>query len=226
MFKKIYRDRECQRILAARKPPIFWPFLIFAMLAWLTACKTTPMAVNLDETGWKILQGQAIWRAKEDAPEIAGELVMATNADGRTFVEFTKDPLPLMVGQTATNSWQIEFVPQNRSLSGRGKPPARLGWLYVAGCTEGLPPPENWRLQQTHYNRWRMEHPDRGEVLDWLLDLPLPASHDVLKGETLASIAEWYGITEPALRSANPILGGVAPKVNDTLTLPSSGPSQ
>jgi hypothetical protein len=225
MFKIFFR-RANERILTPPRVSAFRSFLIFAMLAWLTACKTAPKAVNLDETGWKILQGQAVWRAKEDAPEIAGELVMATNADGRTFVEFTKDPLPLVVGQTTTNSWQIEFVPQNRSFSGRGKPPARLGWLYLAGCTEGLPPPAHWRLQQTHYNRWRMEHPDRGEVLDWLLDLPLPASHDVLNGETLASIAEWYGVTVQALRSANPSPDGAEPKVKDILTLPGTGPPQ
>jgi LysM domain-containing protein len=225
MFKIFFR-RACGRFLTTPGSSAFRPFLIFATLAWLTACRTTPLAVNLDETGWKILQGQAVWKAKEDAPEIAGDLVMATNADGRTFVEFTKDPLPLMVAETSTNSWQIEFVPQNRSLSGRGKPPARLGWLYLAGCMGGLPPPKHWRLQQTHYNRWRMEHPDRGEVLDWLLDLPLPASHKVQNGEALASIAEWYGITEPALRSANPNLGGVSPKVGDILTLPGSSPPQ
>lgn len=226
MFKKIYCLCERGRLLAARNAPFFAAFFLFTIIAGLTACKTTPKTVNLDETGWKILQGQAIWRAKEDAPELTGDLVMATNADGRTFVEFTKDPLPLMVAQTTSNSWQIEFVPQNRSLSGRGKPPARLGWLYVAGCTEGLPPPKHWRLRQTHYNRWRMEHPGRGEVLDWLLDLPLPSSHEVRNGETLASIADWYGITEAALKSANPNLGGGPPKVDDILTLSGSSPPQ
>ncbi|HEX4644428.1 MAG TPA: LysM domain-containing protein [Verrucomicrobiae bacterium] len=226
MFKKIYCVAEPGRAMAARNLPLLGAFVLLAIITWLTACKTTPTAVNLDETGWKILQGQAVWRAKEDAPEIAGELVMATNADGRAFLEFTKDPLPLLIAQTTAASWQIEFVPQNRSLSGRGKPPARLGWLYLTACMEGQPPPKHWHLQQTNYNRWRMEDPGRGEVLDWLLDLPLPANHKVQNGETLASIAAWYGITEAALRSPNPNLGGASPKVDDVLTLPGSSPPQ
>jgi hypothetical protein len=226
MFKKNYCAGECGRAAAPRNAPFFGAFLVLAIIAWVAACKTTPNAVNLDETGWKILQGQAVWRAKEDAPELAGDLVLATNADGRTFVEFTKDPLPLVVAQTSATSWQIEFVPQNRSLSGRGKPPARLGWLYLPACMEGRPPPKHWHFQQTNYNRWRMEDADRGEFLDWLLDLPLPPSHKVQNGETLTFIASWYGITEAAIRSANPNLGGASPRVDDVLTLPGSSPPQ
>ena len=88
-------------------------------------CHTVPPLppVNLTEPGWTVLQGQAVWRTKKDAPEIAGELFVATNPDGRSFVQFTKTPLPFVVAQTTTNSWQIHFVPNDKTYSGRGKVP-------------------------------------------------------------------------------------------------------
>src|SRR5204862_5812199 len=87
--------------------------------------------VNLNEPGWKIRRGQAVWKPNKSAPEIAGELTFASNPDGRAVLEFTKTPFPIAVAQVTSNQWQIEFPAQQKRFSGRGRPPARIGWLQL-----------------------------------------------------------------------------------------------
>jgi len=99
----------------------FSGLMLVVFMLGLAGCQTIPALppVNLSEPGWTIHEGQAVWRSKKDAPEIAGELLVAVNPDGRSFVQFTKTPLPFIVAQTTINSWQIHFVPNNRTYSAR-----------------------------------------------------------------------------------------------------------
>src|SRR6185369_10711488 len=124
-------------------------FAIFALLSALSfsfGCKTlSPLpAVNLSESGWKTQRGQAIWRLKKDAPEIAGELLVATNSDGRTFVQFTKTPFPFATAQTTPEGWQIEFGAVNKKLSGRGQPWERFIWFQVPRFLAGAKNSRQW----------------------------------------------------------------------------------
>jgi hypothetical protein len=102
-------------------------------LTALTGCRTVPNAkpIDISEPGWRVRQGQALWRNKADAPEIAGEVILATNVNERAFVQFLKNPLPLLTGEVAPGRWRIEFIPEKRSFAGRGKPPRRLLWLQL-----------------------------------------------------------------------------------------------
>jgi hypothetical protein len=145
-------------------------FLCAILLAICTGCRTTPLPpVNLAEPGWKLLQGQAVWKASKSAPELAGELQLATGANGRSFVQFTKTPLPIVVGQTTSTNWQIQFVPQNRSFSAPGKPSSRLIWLHLASCLSGQPAPKGWTFEKRDGGAWRFENKGSGEVLEgWL----------------------------------------------------------
>src|ERR1044071_2118887 len=73
----------------------FWDLLLPVLASGcLSACGTArPLpAVNLSEPGWRVQQGQAIWRTRKNAPEVAGELMVATHPGGRTFLQFTKTP--------------------------------------------------------------------------------------------------------------------------------------
>lgn len=147
-------------------------FIFFLFLFAQTGCRTAaPLSpVNLNAPGWTVQQGQAVWRTKRDAPEIAGELIVAKNPDGSSFVQFTKTPLPFVVAQTTANAWQIHFVPENRTFSGRGKPPPRLAWLYLPRCLEGQPPPRSWHWQPLENNGWRLENWVTGESLEGFLN--------------------------------------------------------
>jgi len=57
--------------------------------------------------------------------------VLATNANGRAFVQFLKNPLPLVTAEIGLPGWRIEFIPEKRSFSGRGTPHGQLIWLHL-----------------------------------------------------------------------------------------------
>jgi len=145
-----------------------WPLLAFFLLA---GCRTaSPMPpVNVREPGWNVQQGQAVWRSRRNAPEIAGELVVAMHPDGRSLVQFTTTPLPFVVAQATIDSWQVQFVPQNKVYSGRGQPPARLIWLHLAQCLRGGDPPGNLLWRQLANQGWRLEDRSTGESLEGYL---------------------------------------------------------
>lgn len=118
---------------------ILYSFILALVAVAVTGCRTiAPLpALDINKPGWTVRQGQAVWKSKAAAPEIAGELVLATKPDGSSFLQFTKTPLPFVVAQTTSDSWQIQFVPENRTFSARGKPPARLLWLQLPRCLLG-----------------------------------------------------------------------------------------
>ena len=114
--------------------------LILALAAVaLAGCRTiAPLpALDINQPGWTVRQGQAVWKSKAAAPEIAGELVLATKPDGSSFLQFTKTPLPFVVAQTTSNSWQIQFVLENRIFSVRGQFLVCLLWLQLLWCLLG-----------------------------------------------------------------------------------------
>ena len=125
--------------------------------------------VNVREPGWNVQQGQAVWRSRRNAPEIAGELVVAMHPDGRLLVQFTKTPLPFVVAQATIDSWQVQFVPQNKVYSGRGHPPARLIWLHLPQCLRGGEPPGDLSWRQLANQGWRLENRSTGESLEGYL---------------------------------------------------------
>jgi hypothetical protein len=144
---------------------------VLSVMIGFTACRTaTSLApVNLSEPGWTIRQGQAVWRQRHATPEVAGELLVAAHRDGRTLVQFTKTPVPFLVAQITSNAWQIRFVAENRTYSGYGLPPTRLGWLFLARCLNGISPPHSWRWQDLDEGRWRLENEKTGELLEGFL---------------------------------------------------------
>ena len=104
-----------------------------------------PTPVNLSDPRWTVQHGQAIWRSRREAPEIAGELLLAYRDDRLTFIQFTKTPLPFVVARTSADAWQIEFVADNRTYCGRGQPP-QLAWLQLERCLAGVAPPP-WTME-------------------------------------------------------------------------------
>jgi len=135
-----------------------------------------------------------VWRPRRGAPEIAGDLLLAHNNDGRTLVQFIKTPFPILTGQTTPSRWQIEFPPEHRFYSGAGPPPARLIWLHLATCLYAhAPPPKGWIFERNSSEppqpmrsdarpgaaqgtgagiRWRFENKITGETLEGFFSLP------------------------------------------------------
>ncbi len=150
---------------------IFTILGLFAGLFFCIGCKTLPLlpAVNLSEPGWKTQRGQAVWKPRKDAPEIAGELLIATSSDGRTFVQFTKTPFPFAIAQTTREGWQLEFGAVNKRFSGRGEPWERFVWFQLPRFLSGSKNSRQWSWQTFENNRWLLRNRITGESLEGFL---------------------------------------------------------
>ena len=81
-------------------------------------------------------QGQALWRPKQGYPEIAGDLVMATDDTGRCLILFDKTPMSMVSVQTTSTNWLVRFPQADMMFTGHGQKPARLAWT--------CPPRRRW----------------------------------------------------------------------------------
>ena len=201
------------------------PLICIALLALATGCRTMqPLApVDLSGPDWIIHQGQAVWKSTADAPEITGELLLATKPDGSSFVQFSKNPLPLIVGQTTTNAWQIQFVPEGKTFSGWGKPPARLLWLHLGGLLLESTTVENVAVTKGANHSTRIENRRSGEAIELYL-VREGTSYEIKSGDTFALIARKFGITVQALQDANPDARPDRLRVGQKLQIPEARP--
>ncbi|MDB6068197.1 MAG: hypothetical protein JWR26_4405 [Pedosphaera sp.] len=139
--------------------------LLFLGMAGCATVAPLPQ-VNLKEPGWTVREGQAVWRRKQGAPELAGDILVATRNDGRALVQFSKTPLPLVIAQSTPNSWEVESPVENKRYSGRGQPPARLIFLYLPKMLTGQPPPRGWSWHSLENHGWHLENSATGESLE------------------------------------------------------------
>ncbi len=139
--------------------------------ALLAGCRTTPHAPLFVAAGpgWRVQQGQALWRPGSRFPELAGELWVARHDDGRCAVQFAKTPLPLVLAQTTRTNWLIEFPPQRLSFDGAHSPPTRFAWLHLSAALAGDPLPSPLRFQRKPDGGWRLENPRSGETVEGFL---------------------------------------------------------
>jgi hypothetical protein len=151
--------------------PMLW-------LAWLT---TLHLATGchraaevwwpaVSETGWRIQEGQALWRPTARAPELAGELLVARQEDGRALIQFSKTPFPLVLAQTTATNWAIRFPSQKLAFRGRRPPPARFAWLYLRPALAGEVLPAALRFERKPDGGWRLENRRTGETMEGYLD--------------------------------------------------------
>ncbi len=142
------------------------------LLGWLAAGCRTPgagAAVNLAEPGWRVRQGQAVWRVGKTGPELAGELLLATHADGRVWLEFTKSPLSLVRCRVDGAGWEAVFPARGRRVAGRGAPPRSIGWLVLVDCVGGKAVPAGWSFERREEQGWRLAAEGTGEVVEGFL---------------------------------------------------------
>ena len=197
--------------------------LILVPAFLLAGCRTAgPIpAVNLTEPGWRIQRGQAIWRREASAPDVAGELLVATHPDGRACIEFTKTPLPFLIAQVDPRGWSIRWVLEDRQYSGRGKPPKRLLWLHLPGQLRGDPADAGMRFRSIPPDRWELENLRTAERLEGYLQ---PVLDRVRPGETLEGLARRWGVEPAALRGANPDAVWNSPPPGALILVPAGSP--
>ncbi len=145
-------------------------FLILSALSWvfISGCRTGPPLPPADFStpGWRILQGQAVWKSSANRPELAGDLVLATNVNGNFFIQFSKIPFPLATAQVSGDQWQIEFGADKYSWRGHGAPPERFGWMQLPRALLGAGSGGNWRFTGAGTNSWCLENLRTGECLE------------------------------------------------------------
>jgi len=142
------------------------------LICAFSGCRTGPPLppVNVSQPGWELRQGQALWRSKKDAPEIAGEVILATNTTGRAFIQFLKNPLQLVTAQIAPEGWQIEFIPEKKHFGGRGRPPKPLLWLHLLRGLANARLPSGLQFGKLPDGGVRIENKGSGESITLFLN--------------------------------------------------------
>jgi hypothetical protein len=148
----------------------FFRWVWMALLA-MSGCVTAPdkTLFAVSGSGWTVQQGQAIWRPGSRHPELAGEIVLAQNPDGRSSLQFTKTLLPVALAQTTGTNWLIQFPPQRLGFRGRGQPPQRFLWLHLAAALAGKTLPDNLHFTRPPDGGWRLENRRTGEFVEGFL---------------------------------------------------------
>lgn len=150
----------------------FAPLPLCAVAFLFFGCRTisTLPPVDLSQPGWRIREGQAVWKSGTEAPEIAGELIVTAHPQHGLFVQFIKTAFPIIVAQSGPSGWKISFS-GNREFSGPGKPPARISWFQLAAALEGRDPSRDWHFKKSDGQNFRLENARTGEFIEGYLAL-------------------------------------------------------
>ena len=149
---------------------------VFSRPIWVVAlvvfcgCRTTTQSLfTASAPGWHVQQGQALWRPERGLPEFGGDLVLASDADGRALIQFDKTPLSMVFAQTTTNRWLIRFPQRHMGFSGHGAGPTRFAWLYLPAALAGKELPPVLHFERKPDGGWRLENTRTGETLEGFL---------------------------------------------------------
>jgi len=160
------RAGEARRLMVGS---FFWALWLVALVLFC-GCRTTKQSLfTASGPGWRVQQGQALWRPERGLPEFGGDLVLVSNADGRALIQFDKTPLSMVFAQTTTNCWLIRFPQRHMGFSGHGAGPTRFAWLYLPAALDGKELPPALHFERKPDGGWRLENTRSGEILEGFL---------------------------------------------------------
>jgi hypothetical protein len=137
------------------------------LLLACAGCRTVPLPpADFSAPGWMVESGQAVWKPAANRGELAGDLLLATNANGSCFIQFSKMPFPLVTAQTTGGQWRIEFGANEHAWHGQGRPPRRFAWFQLPRALLGATPDTPWRFTPGTNALWRLDNPDTGETVE------------------------------------------------------------
>jgi hypothetical protein len=146
------------------------PIFILSTLTLIlcAGCRTIPPLPPTDFSapGWRVQQGQAVWKPSQNRPELAGDLLLATNTNGDFFIQFSKMPFPLATARVSGGRWQIEFGADKYSWHGHGNPPDRFAWFQLPRALLEANIGGDWQFTRVETNSWRLENSHTGESLE------------------------------------------------------------
>lgn len=130
----------------------------------LTGCRTPEFPViDLGGQGWEVRQAQAIWQREAEAPELVVDLIVAEEADGRVYLQVSKDVFPLVNVLLDGERWWIESPPEDRRFGGRGRVPVQSVWPQLAGVIAGHGTGRGWTWEGDLVESGNLRHLRRGE---------------------------------------------------------------
>lgn len=142
---------------------------LLAILFFCAGCQTAKTNLFTAGPGWRVQQGQALWRPKSGLPEFGGDLVLARDDDGRCLIQFDKTPMAILSAQVTPNQWLIKFPQRQMSFSGREPAPTRFSWLYLPAALDGKQLPKILHFEQKADGGWRLENSRTGETVEGFL---------------------------------------------------------
>ena len=144
--------------------------LAFA-LCLCVSCRTGPPLPPADFSapGWQVHQGQAVWKPPGKRPELTGDLLLATNAVGDFYIQFSKTPFTIAAAQRSDDQWQIDFGTGQHHWRGHGTPPKYFSWFQLPVGLNGAAPRAPWKFTRKEDDAWRLENPRTGEWLEGVL---------------------------------------------------------
>ena len=142
------------------------------LMAAMSGCVTVNSLpeVDLDEPGWKVTYGQALWKPGMDKPSLAGDLIAARHTNGDILINFAKPPIPIFTARTAGDLWQLVFVEKGKSYAGRGFPPKRFVWFLLPDLLAGAAAPEGWEMMERSADRVSLSNRKTGEEILVVID--------------------------------------------------------
>jgi hypothetical protein len=148
----------------------FLPSVFLAGLMFLCGCQTATQSLfTAAGPGWHVQQGQALWRPQRGLPEFGGDLVLASDGDGRCLIQFDKTPVAILFAQTTSTNWLIRFPQRQMGFTGIGPGPARFSWLYLHRALAGEKLPRQLHFERKADGGWRLENSRTGETLEGFL---------------------------------------------------------
>ncbi len=149
--------------------PLLWSVWL-AVLVISCGCRTTTQSLfTASGPGWHVQQGQALWRPQRGLPEFGGDLVLASDAHGRSLIQFDKTPLSMVFAQTTPDRWLIRFPQRRMGFTGHGPGPTRFAWLYLPAALDGKQLPSQLHFERKADGSWRLENTGTGETLEGFL---------------------------------------------------------
>lgn len=145
--------------------------LLIALIAAAAAGCVAPrlQPVDLSVPGWRVQEAQAVWCPGGNAPELVGELLVATHADGRRLVQFSKQNLPLVTAQVGPGGWALTSSLRQGRFGGKGQPTARVPWFQISGLPPASPATgSGWQLTKSD-SGWRLANARSGEYVEGAL---------------------------------------------------------
>lgn len=144
---------------------------LLAVVVFTTGCVTFGEATRISTSGpgWRVFNGQAVWRPGRRAPELGGDLVVARHENGSYLFDFEKTPLPMTLGHTTSTNWLIEFPARQYTFAGKGQPPVRFTWLYLGAALDDKPLPKPLRFERKPDGGWLLENTRSGEIIEGFL---------------------------------------------------------